>query len=197
VILGAGLDTFAYRSPEAHGALRIFEVDHPATQAWKRDRLAAAGIAVPPGLQFVPVDFETQSLGARLGEAGLRADEPAFFSWLGVTMYLTSQPVMSTLRFVAEGCPRGSGIVFDYAVPPQSVRLPGRLVYRALLRRVAAAGEPFRSFFAPPQLSAALTELGFTEVEDLGAGELNARFFSGRTDGLRVAGPARLLVARL
>jgi len=196
VILGAGLDTFAYRSPHAHTALRIFEVDHPATQAWKRGRLEAADIGVPPSLTFVPIDFETQSLGSRLCEAGLRAEEPAFFSWLGVTMYLTRPVVMSTLRYVAEGLARGSGIVFDYAAPPASLSLPRRLVYRALMRRVAALGEPFRSFFAPQALSAELAALGFTHIENLGAAELNARYFKNRADRLRVAGPARIMSAR-
>ena len=196
VILGAGLDTFAYRSPLAHAGLRIFEVDHPATQAWKRSRLAAAGVGAPPSLSFVPVDFETQSFAAELYGAGLRADAPAFLSWLGVTMYLTSEAVIGTLRWVAEGLARGSGIVFDYATPPESVNLPQRFIYRALLRRVAAAGEPFRSFFVPAQLSAALAALGFTHIEDLGAPELNARYFARRADGLRVGGLARLVCAR-
>jgi methyltransferase (TIGR00027 family) len=196
VILGAGLDTFAYRSPYPAAALRIFEVDHPATQAWKRGRLVAAAIGVPPFLTFVPIDLETQTLAARLAEAGLRSDQPAFFSWLGVTMYLTPASVMSTLRYVATTAAPGSGLVFDYAVPPSAVSGARRLLYRALMHRVAAVGEPWRAFFAPQVLTAELAALGFRHIEDFGAADLNARFFRNRSDRLRVAGPARVMSAR-
>src|SRR5262249_32483033 len=108
VILGAGLDTFAYRNPYAAQALRVFEVDSPATQAWKRDLLRRTRIAEPASLTFVPVDFETQSLAEELRAAGFREAEPAFFSWLGVTMYLTRDAIFSTLSYVAS-CAAGSG----------------------------------------------------------------------------------------
>src|SRR5215472_8729312 len=143
VILGAGLDTFAYRNPYPATQLRVFEVDHPATQAWKRRQLAAAGVALPESLTFVPVDFESQSLAERLADAGLRAAEPVFFSWLGVTMYLTRAAVLATLDYVAQ-LPAGSGIVFDYAVPPATLSLIRRVVVHAVMRRVAAAGEPWK-----------------------------------------------------
>jgi methyltransferase (TIGR00027 family) len=100
VVLGAGLDTFAYRNPHA-AYLRVFEVDRPATQAWKLERLQAAGIAVPPELQFVPVDFERQTLATGLEQGGFDSGSPAFLSWLGVTPYLTRESCMATLRFIA------------------------------------------------------------------------------------------------
>ena len=108
VVLGAGLDTFAYRNPYPTSALKVFEVDHPATQEWKRRQLAAAGLAIPESLTFVPVDFESEALAARLSSAGFRAGEPAFFSWLGVTMYLTRTPVLDTIG--ADNCASEGGI---------------------------------------------------------------------------------------
>jgi methyltransferase (TIGR00027 family) len=194
VVLGAGLDTFAYRNPHPASHLRVFEVDHPATQAWKRRQLEAGGIAVPPSLAFVPVDFESDGLAARLVSGGLRDDEPCFFSWLGVTMYLTRTAIASTLSYVAS-LPRGSGIVFDYAVPPASLSLLRRLVVGAVMRAVAAAGEPWKTFFEPATLAAELAALGFRELEDLGSEELNARFFRGRSDRLRVGGLGRVMCA--
>ncbi len=195
VVLGAGLDTFAYRNPYPADSLTVFEVDHPATQAWKRGRLGTAGIAVPPSLRFVAVDFETQQLGERLAGAGLRADERAFFSWLGVSMYLTRAAIGATLGYVA-GLPRGSGIVFDYAVPPAGLSPVRRLVVHALLKRLAVAGEPWQTFFEPRALAAELRALGLTELEDLGPEALNARFFGERSDGLRTGALGRVMCAR-
>jgi methyltransferase (TIGR00027 family) len=191
VILGAGLDTFAYRNPYPASVLRVFEVDYPATQAWKRRQLAAAGIAVPESLSFVSIDFETQSLAGRLRERHFHPEQTSFFSWLGVSMYLTQAAVMSTLGYVAS-LPRGSGIVFDYAV---ALRRPG-LLRRLLMRRVAAVGEPWKTFFDPRALTAELRTLGFAHAEDFGPDELNARLFSGRRDRLRVGGLARVMSAR-
>jgi methyltransferase (TIGR00027 family) len=197
VILGAGLDTFAYRNPYPAAQLRVFEVDHPATQAWKRQLLAAAGIALPEGLTFVPVNFESQSLAEALRSAGFQAGERTFLSWLGVTMYLSREVVMDTLRWVAHSLPYGSGIVFDYAATPQKVSRLRRLVHRYLMRRVARAGEPFKSHFAPAALAHAMRTFGYSHLEDLGATELNARYFRDRTDRLRVGGWAHVMSARV
>jgi methyltransferase (TIGR00027 family) len=185
VVLGAGLDTFAYRNP--HASLRVFEVDHPATQEWKRERLHAAGIAIPASLTFVPVDFERQTLRAGLEQSGLDFSAAAFFSWLGVTPYLTRQACMATLGLVA-GMPAGSGIAFDFAVDPKLLDLKQRLALWALSARVAAAGEPFQLFFKPDELELDLKGLGFHEVEILAASQINVRYFGARTDGLRVGG---------
>lgn len=185
VILGAGLDTFAYRSPYEDSALRVFEVDYPATQEWKRQRLATAGIAIPPSVTYAPVDFERQTLAEGLKLAGFDASKAAFFSWLGVTMYLTEDAVTATFGFIASS-PSGGGIAFDYAVPRSSLNWVGRLALDALSHRVAAAGEPFRTFFDPSALEERLRRIGFSRVEDLDAAEINARYFRDRADRLKV-----------
>ncbi len=187
VVLGAGLDTFAYRNPYEDPQLRVFEVDHPATQAWKLEKLAIASISIPPSVTFAPVDFEQQTLAEGLTAAGFDHAAPAFFSWLGVTMYLTDEAIASTLRLIAS-TPRGGTIVFDYAVPRASLGLTGRLTLDALTRRVAAAGEPFRTFIDPFELPACLAAFGFHAVRDLGRDALNARYFADRRDGLRIRG---------
>jgi methyltransferase (TIGR00027 family) len=191
VVLGAGLDTFAYRNP--HSGLRVFEVDHPATQAWKRARLQHAGIAIPPSLVYAAIDFERQTLAAGLGQSGFNPQLPAFFSWLGVVPYLTRESCMATLGFVAK-MPAGSGVVFDFAVDPKLLSWPERLAVYALSRRVAAAGEPFRLYFRPQDLVAELGNLGFRVNEVLGAKEINALYFTGRADGLRIRGGAGRLM---
>jgi len=185
VLLGAGLDTFAYRNP--HAGLKVFEVDHPATQAWKRECLRRAEIEIPKGVVFVPVDFERETLTECLGRAGFKTDEKAFFAWLGVVPYLTESAFAGTMKFIA-GMPRGSGVVFDYAVRKSELSLMERIALKALSARVAAAGEPFRLFFSSSQLTARLRAMRFERVEDLGAAEINARFFRERADNLRVKG---------
>jgi methyltransferase (TIGR00027 family) len=197
VILGAGLDTFAYRNPYPEKTLRVFEVDYPATQQWKRQQLAKASIPIPSSVIHAPVDFERQTLPAGLAEAGFDAGKATFFSWLGVVMYLTEEATMSTLGFIASS-PPGGGVVFDFAVPRESLSWMGRLALDAISRRVAAAGEPFRTFFDPHALSEKLTTIGFHSVESLGAEEINARYFTGREDELRVSGNVgRLMKAQV
>lgn len=185
VVLGAGLDTFAYRNPFAD--IRVFEVDFPATQAWKRKLLEAAGIAVPQSLTFAPVDFERDTLAHGLASAGFKAEEPAFFSWLGVTPYLAEETVYATLRWVAAIC-KQNGVAFDYAVPRASLGFMQRMAFDALAARVAAAGEPFVGFFDPQDLAGKLRQMGFQHIEDLNGDAINARYFSGRKDGLKVRG---------
>jgi methyltransferase (TIGR00027 family) len=181
VVLGAGLDTFAYRNPYSP-RLAVFEVDHPATQAWKRAQLAAARIDVPPSLTFVPVDFERQSPIAALQAAGFRRRDSSLFSWLGVTMYLERERVLETLAAVARGAGPGTKIILDYVRPPASVDAPVRARYQALIERAAAVGEPWRSFFDPHELDQALRRSGFAE---------------GRADGLEVGVTAHLIEARI
>lgn len=193
VILGAGLDTFAYRHPGAD--LRVFEVDYPATQDWKRARLADAGIAVPANLTFTPVDFERTALGDAFAAAGFALAEPAAFTWLGVTPYLERRAIDATLRFVAAR-PAGSVVVFDYGIAPELLSIGERLAFDALARRVAVAGEPLRTTFDPAELAAFLRGLGFRAVDDPTPAELNARYFAGRRDGLRVGTLGRILTAR-
>jgi len=185
VVLGAGLDTFAYRNP--HPALRVFEVDHPATQAWKREQLRAADITVPPSLTFVPIDFEQQTLAEGLKQSGFDANATAFFSWLGVTPYLTREACMTTLSYIAK-MPVGSGVVFDFAIDPVLLNAGQRQALDALCARVARYGEPFQLFFDPGKLQDELKRLGFHRTEFLQGKELNARYFKDRKDGLLVRG---------
>jgi methyltransferase (TIGR00027 family) len=194
VILGAGLDTFAYRNPYPASRLRVFEVDHPATQVWKRARLQRAQIAVPDSLTFAAIDFETQTLAGGLAQAGFKADEPAFFSMLGVIVYLTRDAAMGTLKFVASR-PSGTEIAFDYAIPASALSESDRKVHGDTTRGVAARGEPWLSYFTPSTLAGDLRAVGFTRVEDLGPNEIHDRYFKGRTDGLRLNGIARLVKA--
>ncbi len=195
VVLGAGLDTFAYRNPYA--GLQVFEVDHPATQAWKHHQLDQTGIAIPSSLTFVPVDFETQTLQNGLETAGFRFDRITFFSWLGVVPYLTDDAFESTLRLIAS-MPEGSGVVFDYGATRDALSPREQEARDALSARVAAAGEPFKLFLDPKVLAIRLKTTGFGDVEDLGAQELNARYFHDRADGLRLMGTGgHLLRARV
>ncbi|GAA0535084.1 class I SAM-dependent methyltransferase [Paractinoplanes ferrugineus] len=168
VVLGAGLDTFAYRNP--FDGVRVIEVDHPATQAWKRERLAGAGIEIPPSVSYTGVDFEKESLGDRLELAG-----PAFFIWLGVVPYLTRAGFDSTLRFVASAA--GNEVVFDYAQSPALMSPERQAQLEARAERVARIGEPWLTYFEPDEIAAVLTGLGFTSIEDLGPAQLAARFF--------------------
>jgi methyltransferase (TIGR00027 family) len=196
VILGAGLDTFAYRNPFPEGTLRVFEVDHPATQAWKRTRLEEAGILLPADLTFVPVDFEGQTLAEALSNGGYDPDKCAFFSWLGVTEYLTLEAVMMTLSFIASA-PEGSGAVFDYMLSPSLLTPAQRVHFDALAERAASAGEPWRTFFDPSMLTRDLRSMGFRHVEDKGPEEINEEYFKDRKDGLRVGSLSHLMRLRV
>lgn len=197
VLLGAGLDTYVYRNHQEHATLRVFEVDHPVTQTWKHARLSGAGIPIPPSVVFVPVDLEQSSLADVLADAGFDHGRIAFFSWLGLTPYLRPSVVTSTLELIAS-LPRGSGVVFDYAVEGSSLGPVERIAQKVLMRRVARAGEPFQTFFEPGALADMLHAAGFTDVEDLGPAEIDERYFRMRADGLSVsAGLARLVRARV
>jgi len=177
VILGAGLDTYAYRSPLGN-TLRFFEVDHPATQEWKRQRLVAAGITIPEALRFAPVDFERETLADGLAAAGFNPDLPTFFTWLGVVPYLTDAAVFGTLAYIA-GLSGGAQVIFDYA-NPRADGDPGRAGHEALAARVASIGEVFESFFETDVLTTRLLALGFTDIEDWGPTQIAARFAPGR-----------------
>ncbi|VWB54139.1 MerR family transcriptional regulator [Burkholderia lata] len=193
VVLGAGLDTSAYRRPDAPG--RVFEVDLPATQAWKQARLREAGIAVPPSLQFVPVDFERVGLAEGLARAGFDADAPALFSWLGVTMYLDEAAVIETLRFIA-GCATGSAVLLEYVVPLPSLPPIMRIAMEQMMTRFAERGEPWKSFFEPDALTRRLAVLGFSHSNTWTPDELNQRYLANRADGLHIgASPGRLVLA--
>ncbi|HEX5235390.1 MAG TPA: class I SAM-dependent methyltransferase [Silvibacterium sp.] len=191
VLLGAGLDTFAHRNPWRE--LRVFEVDHPATQEWKRELLANGGIAVPENLTYAAIDFEGQSLAERLSESGFNRSAPAFFAWLGVVPYLTAGAFRGTVGFIASKA-EGSGVALDYGLPRSALPLREQMGHDSLASRVRLAGEPFQLFFTPEEMAAEFS--AFSKVEDIGSAEINARYFGGREDQLRVLGSAgRLLSA--
>ena len=191
VVLGAGLDTFSLRSPHAGQGVRVFEVDYPATQTWKRERLKQAGLAVPTSLTFAPVDFERQSLADGLKTAGFQADRPAFFQWLGVVPYLTREAVSLTLDFIA-GVPE-SEVVFDYAEPFENYPDDRRADVMAIAARAASRGEPWLSLFDPAELSKMLRNKGFGIVEDLGMAGIAERFYGALKQGI-VIGPGAHIV---
>ena len=176
VVLGAGLDTYAYRGV-LRDRLHIFEVDHPVTQAWKRQRLAEEGIVPPEQLTFAPIDFERQSLAEGLAAAGFDASEAAFFIWLGVVPYLTEDAVWSTLRFIA-GLPKGCQVVFDYGNPRDSLTPEMKASHDERAARAAELGEAWITYFDSDQLRANLMGLGFSEIEDLGPPAIVTRYIN-------------------
>jgi len=193
VVLGAGLDTFAWRNPFA--ALRIFEVDFPATQEWKRGLLEEAGLANPGNLTFVPLDFEHKTLAAGLAEAGFDSTQAAFFGWLGVVPYLTLDAFRATIGFLSTLAP-GTGLALDYGQPRAVLPPHEQLAHDSLAARVEQSGEPFQLFFTPAQIAAELS--AFPSIEDIGREEINARYFADRRDQLQIRGHAgRLLSAWL
>lgn len=197
VILGAGLDTFAYRNLKGIDDLHVFEVDYPATQDWKRRLLNEADIQIPETLNFVSIDFETQLLADRLKTAGFRTDELTFFSWLGVTMYLTHETMMETMRFITASTPPGSRIVLDYIVPPSSQKFLRRFFFYLLSKKLERAGEPWKSFYDPDLLIRDLKSIGFSKVEDIGPEGINELFFTNRADNLMVGNLGHLMKAEV
>jgi len=194
VVLGAGLDTYAYRS-SLGDQLRIFEVDHPATQAWKRQRLADAAIPLPANLSFVAVDFERDVLGERLAAAGFDPSQRSFFSWLGVVPYLSERATFATLGAVAT-LPGGADVVFDYTNPTADISdADGRAAREALAARVASLGETLQSSFHSVDLRERLTALGFRTIDDHGPAQIAAQFFPGRATASPRAG-AHVMHAR-
>jgi len=183
VLLGAGLDTFAHRNP--YSSLTVFEVDHPATQQWKRELLVSNGFPESSNLRYVPVDFERQSLASQLESSGLNFGATTVFAWLGVVLYLT-HPAFRVTRDLIATFPPGSGVIMDYALPRHALP-PHEMETRDMLAaRVKSVGEPFRLFFTPAEIAAELT--AFPVLEDLGPRELNARYFAHRADQLSLVG---------
>lgn len=182
IILGAGMDTFAFRHPKLLKHLEVFEVDHPATQTAKRLRLGELGWEIPPQLHFVPVDFSTEDMKAGLGNSDYDSGKLSFFSWLGVICYLERGEVVETLRAITDIAPAGSSIVFDYfdegAFDPE--KADKRM--QQMQNIVKQAGEPMKTGFEPSELGGFLAGLGFQLRENLSPEDIEARFFKG-TDG--------------
>jgi methyltransferase (TIGR00027 family) len=193
VILGAGLDSFAYRRHDLLDQLRVFEVDHPATQQWKRRRLAGLGVGIPAGLVFAPVDFERQTMREGLEQAGFDFRQLAVFSWVGVTMYLTLDAISATLATMA-GCRAGTRVVLTYNQPPVALGGTTAQIAAAFAGIAAEMGEPFVSRFLPGQIDQLLREHGFGEIADFGPQEARTSYFQGRTN-VEIAGAQRLIAA--
>jgi methyltransferase (TIGR00027 family) len=195
VLLGAGLDTFAQRRPPAAARLRVFEVDQPGPQAWKRQRLLELGYGVPDWLRLVPVDFEADgSWWEQLAAAGFDPSQPAVVASTGVTMYLTRDATVATLRQVARLAP-GSTLAMTFMLPDGLLDEAGRAGLRASRDSARASGTPFISFYTPPEMLALAREAGFRDARHVPGSSLADRYFTGRPDGLRPASGEDLLVA--
>ena len=181
VVLGAGLDTFSLRNPYSELGVRVFEVDHPATQAWKRKRLAEVGLSIPASLTFAAVDFETDDLGRGLSDVGFVPDRPAFFIWLGVVPYLGRAAIAATLRYIASI--QGSEVVFDYSEPLENYPPDRRADIAALAAYTAEIGEPWLSHFDPDGIYRELRGFGFGDIEDLGMSEMALRYLGAPAGG--------------
>lgn len=182
VILGAGLDTFAFRRLDLTGRLEVYEVDHPTTQAMKRQRLNMLGMEFPSNLHLVPIDFSTDRLADALIASSYNPDLPTFFSWLGVTYYLPRSVTLDTLKTIAALAPKGSRIAFDYMsaeafIPEKAARLI--LLMHSITRQI---GEPLKTGFDPSELPGLLSSLGFDLRENLAPAEIERRYFAGRSD---------------
>ncbi|WP_413099718.1 class I SAM-dependent methyltransferase [Streptomyces sp. Inha503] len=195
VILGAGLDTFAQRRPETASRLRVFEVDQPGPQAWKRHRLDELGYGVPDWLRLVPVDFEaSEDWLKRLAAAGFEVDRPAVIVSTGVTMYLTEEATAATLRQIA-GLAPGSTLAMTFLLPAELLDAADRPGLRASKEGAQAAGTPFISFYTPPEMLELAREAGFKDVRHVPGASLAERYFADRTDGLRPSSGEDLLLA--
>lgn len=185
VILGAGLDTFAQRRPELASRVRVFEIDQPGPQAWKRQRLVDLGLGIPPFLQLVPVDFEAgDDWWERLAASRFDPARPAVVASTGVSMYLTQEAIEATLRQIATLAP-GSTLAMSFMLPIELLDPEVRVGVERAAEGARAAGTPFLSFFTPAEMLALARKAGFKEVQHVSAAALAERYFAGRTDGLR------------
>lgn len=197
VLLGAGLDTFAQRRPEVASRLRVFEVDQPGPQAWKRRRLVELGYGVPEWLRLVPVDFESgESWLERVAAAGFDPKQPAVVASLGVSMYLTREANTATLRQLAALAP-GSTVAVTFLLPLELLDPEDRPGMERVQKAAASSGTPFLSLFRPEEMLALAREAGFREVQHVSGTSHGERYFAGRTDGLRPSSGEDLLVARI
>ena len=193
VILGAGLDSFAHRRGDLLERLRVFEVDHPATQAWKRLRLQELGIGHPANLTYAAVDFETQTLRDGLVAADFDFGAPAIFSWIGVTMYLTKDAIMSTLETVLAAAPK-SRIILTYNRPVSALESAEAGTARTLRQITQEMGEPFISLFEPAEIEQLLLKIGFVDIVHFGPTEAARTYFQGRSD-IRLHGSQYIVIA--
>ncbi len=194
VILGAGLDSFAWRRAELMTGIELFEVDHPATQEWKRQRMSVAGLRPPATLHFVAMDFETDDLRPRMMEAGFDPDLPSIWSWLGVVVYLEVGSIESTLRAAADLSAPGSRMLVSFTVTDDLMD-PDSREFADLARTASAAGgEDHITAFAPEEIEAIAREAGWHSANTVDPSSF-AAWFSDRADGLTPASYERILMA--
>ncbi|HKA52648.1 MAG TPA: class I SAM-dependent methyltransferase [Candidatus Binatia bacterium] len=195
VILGAGLDSFAYRRPAQLRHLHIFEVDHPVTQRWKQSRLNAVGITVPDNVHFVPVNFESESFSDKIKTGAFNPSQPTFFSWLGVSQYLTREALEATLREVMLCVTASRQLVMDFVVPEATLGPTDRQQILEMRTRSGKLGEPWLSYYQPHELRQILKGTGFAHVLHFSPELAAERYFSGRADGLTHSGAYHLMNA--
>jgi methyltransferase (TIGR00027 family) len=193
VILGAGLDSFAYRRTDLLEHARVFEVDHPASQSWKRERLGELGVTIPRNAVFAPVDFEHQTLRQGMEKAGFEFGRPAVFSWIGVTMYLTLDAISATLATIAQ-CVPGTLVVLTYNQPRAALDDFALQVTSVFSAIAAEMGEPFLSLLLPDEVDEILQAQCFGDIVHFGAHEARAAYFDSRED-VDIAGAQRLAIA--
>ena len=193
LILGAGLDSWALRH-ESPG-IRVFELDHPATQRWKEARIRSRLGKVPAHLALIPIDFERQTIADVLDRQDFDRESPAFVSWLGTIYYLTPEGIETTLASLARCCAPGSRIVFDYFLPKSAMSPADRRMFEEIDRGGTRRGEPLRTLLDPEEVASLLRAAGFRVVEDLSAAEVRRRYLRGRSDGLDVPDFGRLCCA--
>ena len=196
VILGAGLDSFAWRRPDLLGSLTVFEVDHPASQAWKLERVRELGLPLSDSQVFVPVDFEAGPVQDVLGPAGFDWAQPAMFCWTGVAPYLTAQAIESTLRSIAAAAP-GSEVVFSYRAEDCALDDAGTEYARIYTPIAASVGEPLQPGWPVSEIERLIGRCGLTVADHPARADLQQRYFAGRTDGLRPYTFETLVAARV
>ena len=196
VLIGAGFDSFIVRQPLFARDIAIFEIDHPATQAMKRERLETCGAAVPPNVRFVPADLAAESLASVLARCGFSRIVPGFFSWLGVTIYLTRETNLATLAGIAESSAPASEVVFTY-IDQRALEEGASDTMGRMRAARAAENEPWVSGFDPTTLADDVRALGLELVEDLGSSGLSERYLAERTDGLLLGGAGHIARARV
>ncbi len=196
VVLGAGLDSFAFRKPASLQHLRVFEIDHPDTQTWKRERLHSLGMDLPSDVTLVPVDFEQEQFSAKLSQYGFQSELPTLFSWLGVIYYLTRDAFDATVAEALQCAPVYCQLIMDFVLPVEILSPYDQAEVRRVSTNTAKVGEPWVSYYAPDELRQVLVEAGFKTVDHCSPEAATDRYFIGRTDGLYLSGAYHLMNAR-
>ena len=197
VIISAGFDSFCLRHPDFSAGLRIYEIDHPATQQVKQKRLMEIVDSSPEGVEFLAADLEKQTIAEALSYSSFSKDERVFFSWLGTIPYLSENAVFTVLRNLASFATQGSEIVFDYSIPTSMWAPEERQALLRILRLIGRRGEPVKSFFEPDVFQAEVVRLGYHIFENISPAELNKKYFSGRADGLVTHSAAYIIHAEI